>query len=238
MTEKFEKMIEYQSLDMELRKINREYNKLPQKKKLDVARNKFVEATNKLDANSAEAETLGAEVEKIYADYKNLMASFNEIEKKYNSAESDEEKAGYLSRFESLRSKIESCKGKIDDRIERIKRLTHDCKQQLALKKTVKEEYDKLKVKLEAFREKTSPDRKRIEDKLKELEPQIDGAILTTYKRFKSDGIAPVFVPVVGDDEKSYSCICGMQLSQTNKSELKNRSVSQCETCRRLVYLK
>ena len=73
---------------------------------------------------------------------------------------------------------------------------------------------------------------------MKALEPTLDKSLYDMYIRYRNDGIAPVFVEVVGDSEKDYACRCGMQLSQTNKSELKNKTMCQCETCRRIVYLK
>ena len=60
MTESFAKMIEYQSLDMKLRAMNREYNKHPDKKKLDATRAKFNDAQAKLD-QGADAKQLHAE---------------------------------------------------------------------------------------------------------------------------------------------------------------------------------
>lgn len=238
MTEKFEKMIEYQRLDMELRKMNREYNKHPDKKKLDVTRNKFNEAQAKLDSGSAESETLAAEIERVYGDFKRWMEQFAALEKQFAEAKDDEEKAKLLPQLDSLKNRLESAKNKINSRIERIKQLSSVCMQALNTKKTVKEEFDKIKTRLDDYRKSVLPDREKVEAKMKELEPTLDKELLSIYTRYKSDGIAPVFVEVVGENENAYACRCGMQLSQTNKSELKSKRMCQCETCRRIVYLK
>lgn len=238
MTEKFEKMIEYQRLDMELRKMNREYNKHPDKKKLDVTRNKFNDAQSKLDSGSSEAETLAAEIERVYNDFKRTVEQIDALEKQFTEATDDDAKAKLLPQLESLKGRLESAKNKIGSRVERIKQLSSVCMQALNTKKSVKDEYDKIKVRLDEYRKSMLPDRENTEAKMKELEPTLDKELFAMYARYKNDGIAPVFVEVVGDSENSYSCRCGMQLSQTNKSELKSKKMCQCETCRRIVYLK
>lgn len=238
MTEKFETMIEYQRLDMEIRNMNREYNKHPDKRKLDVTRNKFNEAQAKLDSGSAESETLAAEIERVYGEYKRSMEQFASIEKQFEEAADDEAKAKLLPQLESLKNRLESAKNKINSRIERIKHLTSLCMQALNTKKTVKDEYDAIKGRLDEYRKTVMPERDKLEAAMKALEPKLDKDLLATYMRYKSDGIAPVFVEVAGDKENAYSCRCGMQLSQTNKGELKSKGMCQCETCRRIVYLK
>ncbi len=237
MTDSFKKMLEYQKLDMELRKINKEYNSLPEKKRLDVTRNKFNEAQSALDRNASNAATYGAEVERLYVEFGEIMKRFENVEAVYNAATTAEEKAALLPKLEQIRSGAESCRNKINSRIEKIKMLTNECMKNLTTKKKVKEDFDNTKAKLDEIRAKSMPERKRIEEQMKSLEVTLDKSLLAAYNKFRSDGIAPVFVPVVGDNEKDYACICGMQLSQTNKSELKNKSMCQCDTCRRMVYL-
>ncbi len=237
MTDNFKKMLEYQKLDMELRKINKEFNSLPAKKKLDVTRNKFNEAQSDLDHNAANAATYGSEVERLHAEFGEIMKRFEAVEAQYSAATTAEEKAALLPKLEQIRSNAESCKNKLNNRIDKIKMLTNECMQNLATKKKVKEEFDKIKTSLDEIRAKSMPERKRIEEQMKSIETTLDQALLSAYNKFRSDGIAPVFVPVVGDNEKDYACACGMQLSQTNKSELKNKSMCQCDTCRRMVYL-
>ena len=150
----------------------------------------------------------------------------------------DAAKAALLPKLEALKTRLEGYKSKINSRIDRIKQLTNVCMQALNTKRTVKEEFDKIKARLDEYKRSVQPDRERIEAGMKELEPQLDKKLFDTYVRFKHDGIAPVFVEVVGNDENSYACRCGMQLSQTSKSELKSKKMSQCETCRRIVYMK
>lgn len=240
MTEKFEKMIEYQALDMSLRKMNIEFNKHPDKKLLDATRNKFNDVQSKLDAGSAESETLAEEIERVYAEFQTTLKAFESVEKEFNTAETDEEKAKFLPQLESLKSRLDSCKNKISSRIERIKRISADSIKALDTRKTVKDDFDKIKKRLEDYKKSVMPDREKIEAQMKALESSLDETHLKLYTKAKTDGVAlPVYVAVVGDNENNYACGgCGMLLSQTSKGELKSKQICQCEACRRLVYHK
>lgn len=240
MTEKFEKMIEYQKLDMALRKMNVEFNKHPDKKLLDAARNKFNDVQSRLDAGSAESVTLAAEIEKVYAEFQTTMKTFESVEKEFNAAETDEEKAKFLPQLESLKSRLDSCKNKISGRIDRIKRISAESVKALDTRKAVKDNFDKIKQRLEEYKKSVMPDRGKIEAEMKALESQLDENQFKLYVKAKSEGVAlPVFVAVAGDNENNYGCGgCGMLLSQTSKGELKSNQICQCEACRRLVYRK
>ena len=239
MTENFENMIAYQRLDIALRKMIIEFNKHPDKKRLDAERTKFNDVQAKLDAGSVEAQTLAEEIEKIYTEFKATEKTLDSVIKDYEAA-TDEEKAKFLPQLESLKSRVDSCKNKISSRIERIKRISSDSYMNLNTKKAVKDEFDKIKKRLDEYKLKIMPDRDKIEGEMKALESKIDGDVLSLYKKAKSEGVAlPVFVPATGDNENNYACGgCGMLLSQTSKSELKSKNICQCETCRRLIYRK
>lgn len=237
MTEKFEKMLEYQNLDISLRKMTREFNQHPDKKLLDMTRNKFNDVQSRLDAESAESESLAAEIEKVYAEFQATMKAFEAAEKEFAAAQTDEEKAKFLPQLESLKSRLDSCKNKISTRIDRIKKISAESMSALQTKKKVKEEFDKIKQRLEEYRKSVMPAREKIEKQMKELEPSLDKELLKLYTQVKSEGVSlPVFIKAVGESENDLACGCGMLLSQTNKGELKSRKMCRCETCRRMVY--
>ncbi len=239
MTENMQTMLEYQKLDIALRKMNVEYNNHPDKKRLDAARSKFNEVQANLNAGSAESETLAAEIERVYAEFKTTLKTLETLEKEFAAAENDEEKAKFLPRLESLKSRLDSCRNKIASRIDRIKRISAEAVKSLDTRKTVREEFDKTKKKLEEYKDQVKPEREKIEGQMKALGEKIDKDLLERYAKARSEGVAvPIYVAVAGD-ENSYACgVCGMVLSQTSKSELKSKGICQCETCRRLVYLR
>lgn len=232
----FEQMIEYQKLDMELRRLNNEFNKNPDKKKLDSARNDFNAAQAVFDKSVAESEDYAKEIEQVYADFTASEKEIAELEKAFSSAATDEEKAALLPRMELAKARLETYRNKVGNKIEAIKRLLGTCAQEQKKKKTVKEEFDRINAKLKDVKDSFMTERNKLKEKMSELEKKLDKNLLEIYVKARKDGIFPVFVKASVTDGGNYGCLCGMQLSQTNKTKLKNDKMCQCDACRRIVY--
>ena len=232
----FEQIIEYQKLDAELRRINNEYNKHPDKRKLDAVRNDFNAAQAVFDKSLAESEGHAKEIEQIYADFKTSESEIAELEKAFAAAATDEEKAGLLPKMELVKAKLDTCRNKIIKKTDAIKHLLGVCAQEQAKKKNVKAEFDKINARLKTVKDSFMPERNGIKGKMAELENTLDKNLLEIYSKARKDGIFPVFVKATVTDGGDYGCLCGMQLSQTNKTKLKNEKMCQCDACRRIVY--
>lgn len=232
----FEQIIEYQKLDTELRRLNNEFNKHPDKKKLDIARNDFNAAQAIFDKSLSESEVHAKEIEQVYSEFEANEKEIAELEKAFNAAATDEEKAALLPKMEQAKSRLDSYKNKVNNKIEAIKRLLGTCAQEQNKKKTVKAEYDKINARLKTVKDSFMPKRNELKDKMTELEKTLDKNLLEIYFKARKDGIFPVFVKATVTDGGDYGCLCGMQLSQTNKTKLKNEKMCQCDACRRIVY--
>ena len=171
----FEQMIEYQKLDMELRRLNNEFNKNPDKKKLDSARNDFNAAQAVFDKSVAESEDYAKEIEQVYADFTASEKEIAELEKAFSSAATDEEKAALLPRMELAKARLETYRNKVGNKIEAIKRLLGTCAQEQKKKKTVKEEFDRINAKLKDVKDSFMTERNKLKEKMSELEKKIDG---------------------------------------------------------------
>lgn len=235
MTE-FEKILEYQRLNISLKKLDREFEKLDDKKKLDVVKRKYNALQTTVNQGEEEAETLIAEVNQAYADYKTLMIAFDELAAKINAAKTDEEKIKLLPQLESVKARIENADRKISQKWKRSKDIVSTSANAQESKKSVRTSYDEIKKRLDVYRAEIAPERKDIEDAMQQLEPQIDKELLSKYTKIRSDGILPVIVKAAGD-EKNYSCYCGISLSQAKIGELAEKKLSQCENCRRMIYI-
>lgn len=237
MTE-FEKIMEYQKWDLKLSQLKREFDKNEDKKRLDSVRAKFAEEQSKLDSGSVESDRLVEEIQTLYDEFNGLIAEFENISKSIDKGESEDKIAEDLASLERIKSKIDGIEHRISGKIKRCSQIASEGVVALENKKKYKVEYDKYKGRYDSYRDTKAPEKKEIEDKLAELLPALDKDILELYKAHKSDIKLPVFVWAVGESEKDYACYCGMSLSQTNKSELKNKGKCQCENCRRYVFLK
>lgn len=232
----FEQMIEYQKLDTEQRRLNSEFNKNPDKKKLDSVRNEFNAAQAVFDKSVADSEDYAKDIERVYAEYKASEKEISELAKAFEEASTDEEKAALLPKMELVKARLETYRNKVGNKIDAIKRLLGTCAQEQKKKKTVKEEFDRINAKLKNVKDTYVNERNKIKEKMAELEKTLDKNLLEIYTKARKDGIFPVFVKATVSDNGDYGCLCGMQLSQTNKTKLKNDKMCQCDACRRIVY--
>lgn len=232
----FEKMLEYQKLNISLKKLDREFEKLDDKKKLDVVRRKYNDLQNSVNQGEQEAETLIEEMTAAHNDYKALSAAFDELAAKIDAAESEDEKVKFFPQLESIKARLENADRKISQKLKRSKEIVASSAKAQETKKSVKSSYDEIKKRLDEYRASKAPERKEIESKMEQLEAQLDKNLFAKYVKIRSEGILPVVVKAVGD-EKSYSCYCGLSLSQAKIGELVEKKISQCESCRRMIYI-
>lgn len=233
----FQKLLEYQSLNIELRKLDREYETLADKKKFDIKKDKLAELQSKVVNGAAEAQSLIDEIQTAYANYKMLMDQYNLLDAAIEKAENDEEKVKLFSQFESIKTRLENINRNISHKTQRSKELVSQCARAMESRKTVREECDNLKKNLDKFKEDKLSGRKNLEEQMSKLEPEIDKDLFAQYIAVRSEGILPVLVKA-GIDGKNYSCFCGISLSQAKKGELDEKKLCRCENCRRMIYIK
>lgn len=232
----FEKILEYQKLNIALSRLDREYEKLDDKKKLDVVRHKYNDLQNTVISGESEAETLISEVNAINEEYASLMAAFEELSVKIKNAVTEEDKLKFMPQLESIKAKLENADRKLNQKIKKCKEIVSISAKAQESKKTVKGNYDSIKKRLDVYRAEKAPERKEIETKMEKLESEVDKPLLERYKKIRSEGILPVIVKAVGD-ANNYSCYCGLGLSQAKKGELIDKKTCQCESCRRLIFI-
>ena len=229
------KILEYQELDIELRKIDIEFNKNSDKKKLDTVKNEFNGVQKEIAASVEEAERLAKEIEQVHADARASEKRIEELEKAFAAAADDKAKAALLPAMETEKSKLDSYKNKVTNKIDRIRKLLVTCTQQQHEKKNIKAEFDKVKAALEKQLAEIQPKRESIKKRMRELRDAADKELMEQYLKFRKDGAPPVFVKARASGS-DYACYCGMQLSQSNIGKLKTDGMCRCDTCRRIVY--
>ena len=231
------KILEYQEYNISLKKLDKEYERLDDKKKLDVVRGKYNDLQNTVNIGETEAQSLISGVDACYNEYRALMESFDKLNEKIEAAATDEEKVKFLPQVESIKSKLENVDRKISQKIKRSKDIVATCAKAQESKKAVKVSFDEIKKRLDDYKAEKSPARKAILDKMDALKTEIDKDFFDRYSKLRGEGIFPVLVPAAGDGN-IYSCYCGMSLSQAKNGELTEKKICQCESCRRMIYLK
>ncbi|MCL2556706.1 MAG: hypothetical protein FWE03_06820 [Firmicutes bacterium] len=241
---KLDKLLEYQKLDIGLRRITLELEKSDDAKKIEVAKQEFAIAKKAIEDSEKNALSLVeffGELEKNYQEVgKKIDKLIDQIEKQEKELEKKPDKtsefeksinelAALKSEAASIENKIADQKSKGDETIQKYKAASDRAKK-------VRDFHAKAKERLDILQKTKDPEIKAIKTSLKKLEPQIDEIFMTQYKTITSEGKYPAFVEAHLDG-KNFSCKgCGMSLSQTGSSALISQSYTSCESCRRIVY--
>lgn len=238
MENKFDKILEYQKIDIELRKILDEIERSDDNKKLEQARSEF----NNAKATVTESEKAA---ENILTFYANALAAYEECEKKIaefaarmRETDSIEEQREIAAQMEKMRSQLAELERKLAERGDNADKAIMTYLDGNERGKKMRAVYANIKDRLEKFRKEREPKINELRAKLDAIKPDIPTEVFNTYKAITADRKYPAFVAAIPGEKKEYRCFCGFTLSQKTKSELLEGGHCRCETCQRLIYLK
>ena len=223
-------MLQYQKLDMELKKIQRSINSSEEK-----------EVMNKMISYVKEAQNVSNVIEnkasKLVNDYFNLKKSYDnnvkKVEKLTSSMPKNEEelKSAY-AQINSLSSELFMIERNLNIVINKAKETLKEFEvtknnviKARSKHKTSKENYEKLL-------KDTEPKINEIKAKMKAMEKDINPSLFEKYKSMKNDNIFPVFVPLL-DGKTCYGC--RMEVASSKLNKLQSEPFIHCEHCGRLI---
>ena len=212
----FTKLLEYQKVDLEYKKLNDEIVGNKDYKTMKAKKEEFNAAKQAV----GEAEALAESVMNAYNGALEYMkANADKIEAvvaRLTAGELNEEKAAAL-------------KANADKAIA-------DFTEAQKTGKTARTVYADSKAKYEEFKKGKEQEYEKIKNRLAELQKTVEPKVFEVYKQITAEGKYPAFVPAIGDDASPACGACGMGLSGTAKSDLKNQGYCRCETCRRIIF--
>lgn len=230
-----DKILEYQTIDMEVYRVEREFAKSPEVQKAVALQNKKKAITASLLKLDKEAETLFADLEKAEAQIKEAVAAQDKAHFSMGSiadlnAADNVEKAlnGYLEAFGNLEKEIKRI-------FKRLSDIKNEARKLLEQGNAANNEY---KASLADYERKSQEIKQSMQGqiaKLSELRKEIDESIFRRYKLCRDNKKMPAFVPY----DAPNCTACGMNISPEVGDKLKNSGdVAECPSCRRIVYLK
>ena len=225
------KMLQYQKLDMDLKKIQRTINQSREK-----------DIMNKMIAYVKDAQNVSNGIEnkasKVVNDYYNLKKNYEFNSKKVEKLISnmpnnaDELKNAY-SQINTLSSELFMIERNLNIVLSKAKELLKEFEvtknnviKARAKHKQSKDNYEKLIKEYE-------PKVVEIKSQMKGLEKEINPQLLEKYKLMKNDNIFPVYVPLL-DEKACYGC--RMEVASGKLNKLTNEPFITCEHCGRLIY--
>lgn len=229
-----EKMLEYQKLDGELFKLEKQLNESKYKVQMNETKEFASQAKDKMLQMEIEAK-------KYYDAYLDLQKVIEvnlknvEILNKQEIAEMDldklkifTEKSDLVSKNLSvLQKKLYSLQTSIQQHLVNFKKIKKDVE-------TAKAKFAKAKEMYDSESQKIKPQMDEIKNKLETLQKGVSDSLLDKYQKSRKDKIYPVFVPLV---EKRCGA-CRMELPSALLDSVKAGNMLECEQCRRIIFYK
>lgn len=228
-----EKLLQYQKLDLELLKLNRELASCPEKATM-----------NKMIAFVKDAQNKSSMLERKAKD---LLAEYNTVKNAYDETLKNVEKLTKLDASKLDNDKLQEMSNQVNVASSELFGLEKKLNVISSKAKEVLKEFDMTKSNVikarTKHRESKEQYEKRIESlepkkneilaKMAELEKEADKTMLAKYKSIKNDNIFPVFVPLHGN-------LCGgcrMVIPSGQLDKIKSAKIARCEQCGRILYI-
>ena len=228
-----EKLLQYQKLDGELRKVNRELATCPER----VTMNKMItfvkDAQNKISAFGRKADELLAEYDREKAEYSKTLKTIEKLSKIDVSKSKGDSLEGMANQINTASSELFGLEKKLNAISSKSRSVLRDFSatrdnviKARNMHKDSRNKYDNLEQSLK-------PKKAEILSKMAALEKEADKTMLAKYKSMRNDNIFPVFVPVKGT-------LCGgcrMAVPSGQLDKLKSTKMAHCEQCGRILYV-
>lgn len=225
-------ILQYQKVDMELKKLMRSVNSSEEK-----------EVMNKMMAYVKEAQNVSNGLEnkaiKVLEEYQNLKKNYDDKVKKIQTLtsktdyKSEEDFKVAFAQINTLSSDLYMLERNLNIFINKAKQLLKDFE---VTKNNVIKARGKFKTSKENYEKSVSAVEPKIEElkaQLKALEKTCNPVLLEKYKAMKNDHIFPVFVPLL--DGKNCAG-CRMEMASSKLNKLSTEPYIVCEHCGRLIF--
>lgn len=225
-------ILEYQKLDSQLVKIERQIKDNTNKKNANKMRENMREAQSRSLKLEEKAGSILSEIEKIKKQFKIQQEKMEEFASKDLEKMTTEELNKLSVLKDKLAQNLSILERNLSSLAETVNAVLSDFNKTIKTFNNSKEQYNKSKTDYENDIKSVEDSKKEIEDKLKSLSKGIDNKIMDAYQKRRKENIFPVVVPLVNN-----SCGgCHIELPYANISKLEDEGILTCEHCHRLIY--
>lgn len=228
------KILEYQTLDSELFKIEKSLRDNQDKKMASQMQNNAKIAQERSFKLDEKAKELEKEYQNAKNQYQVQKKKMDEIfEKDVDKLSKDE-----VEKLEKLKDKLAQNLSILERNFakiaENMSALLSEFNKTKNAFQMAKEQFARSKQNFDKAQSEALPKQQELNKKLASLEKGIDAKIIEAYKKRRTENIFPVVVSLAGN------CCggCRVELSMANISKLKEDGILTCEHCHRIIYLK
>jgi hypothetical protein len=225
-----QEIIKYQEIDGKLRKLEREYSQLPERKKAAEMQNVLKEGQNRLAALEQNAQKANENFERAKAYYGDLAAKIETLSKSIDSV--DLERARELQKAKnSLYSMIEKLEKELVKISNQLTMVNNEYNAIIKNAKAAKTNLDVYKAKFAENKNNLEPKIEALKAELADQAKKVDKKVLDKYNA-KRESKFPVLV-------KNVNGTCGgcrMTISASRMREFIGKGMVECENCGRIIY--
>lgn len=226
-------LLEYQTVDAQLRKIEQEVSSSEENKKYAQA-NKFMKSAPERfeaqDRRAAELAALREDLIRRAEDITRQIAEYSELDEMVEEGGDvsfyKKNAQALLDRLRALKGEMQKLNSDIAATVEEYERFK---KQGAAMQK----QYKEYKVRRDELVASRKEEANALQVRLKEIAARIPPETLKKYLQKRKENIFPIVVPLNGS-----MCVCGMDFPLALRDRLAGGNVVECEHCRRFVYKK
>lgn len=227
-----DKMLEYQKLDSEKYKIEKQLKENNNQKMSEQMQEKKQSAINHSVMLEEKAESLFADIEKVKKQFKTQEDKMNEFLAKDLSKMSKEEVEKLTNLTNKLAQNLQILGKNLSTLATNVNAVLLDFNNTRNVFKQAKEGEDKYQLAYEQDLKDVSGKKNEIEKKLEVVAKECDPKLLEAYLKKRKENVFPVLVPLQGN-----SCGgCHVEMPYISISKIDDAGVLVCEHCRRINY--
>lgn len=229
---KVDKMLEYQKLDSEKFKIEKQLRENSNRQTAGQMHESMKNAQSRSLKLEEKAGGLLAEIDKVKKQIATQESKMNEFLNKDLSKMSKEEIEQLTSLKNKLAQNLQILEKNLTMLAESVNAVLADFNKTIKTFNSAKEQYAKSKTAYDEDVKAVEGRKTEIEKELSSLAKECDAKLLDSYLKRRKENVFPVIVPLKGN-------LCGgchVEMPYATISKLENDEVLVCEHCRRIIY--
>lgn len=225
-------ILEYQKLDGELFKIERQLKSNENKVMANKMHESMKDAQNRSYKLEEKAGALLGEIEKVKKQFKTQQDKMDEFMSKDLEKMSKEELDKLSVLKDKLAQNLAILERNLTSLAENVNATLADFNKTIKTFNACKEQYAKSKAAYDNDVKSVEDKKDEIENDLKKLAKSLDSKLFEAYQKRRKENIFPVVVPIINN-----SCGgCHIELPYANISKLEDDGILTCEHCHRIIY--
>lgn len=228
-----EKILDYQTKDFEIIKLERQLANSPDKTILSGLVNLVKETQNASALLEKEAEEAVIQFNNLKKTYNDNIAFLDKISTKENDKIEEEKCTEICDRVNEISLSLATLEKRVLGMADKINNILSEYNTAKKRYFSAREKHAVHKQRFDKLTAEIEPVIKNFEKELKTLEKGIDKTVLAKYKIRRQDKIFPIIVPI--RDGSCGGCMMGLPSAQIEK--LKRDGFLECENCHRIIYL-